>query len=156
MLTAGNHAFFSKERRTGQTVKPTESFVAECKKWVGLPLPFCVGFVLVFNLYDPVQVNSICTSKRISLSTLLQSTTMNKYKVHVRLELQCCSFEISLLPTQESVCWSNIGKQHSCKFKNYISANSSAVIVIGAFCLSGESSIVFKSLLQNVSMPHIL
>ena len=77
------------------TVKPTESFVAECKGCVGLPLPICVGFVLVFNLYDPAQVTSICTSKRIS--TLLQSTTMNKYKVHVRLELQCCSFEISLL-----------------------------------------------------------
>ena len=79
------------------TVKPTESFVAECKGCVGLPLPICVGFVLVFNLYDPAQVNSICTSKRISLSTFLQSTTMNKYKVHVGLELQCCSFEISLL-----------------------------------------------------------
>ena len=115
------------------TVKPTESFVAECKGWVGLPLPICVGFVLVFNLFDPVQVNSICTSKRIS--TLLQSTTMNKYKVHVGLELQCCSFEISLLPTQESVCWSNIGKQHSCKFKNDISANSSTTQGPRFFCL---------------------
>ena len=112
------------------TVKPTESFVAECKGCVGLPLPICAKPISIALF---LQYNSICTSKRIS--TLLQSTTMNKYKVHVRLELQCCSFEISLLPTQESVCWSNIGKQHSCKFKNYISANSSTTQGPRFFCL---------------------